>query len=236
MDDERRLRTPGVDAEPALGAAYSDTYRSRPIGQPGDEPALRDMAASDGTESYADLYARRLQETAPTSRWGAVLTVVVVAGPLGILGALGAVTAQVTFFGILAIVAFGPAVEEITKAIGAVILVERYPWLIPAAWLIPVMTVAGGLGFAAIENWVYLEIYIPDPTPEIIRWRWIFGPLVHGVSSLFVGVGLRRAWLDSVRHGSVPALRVGQAWIIAGVAFHGAYNLVAVILDATDVI
>ena len=50
--------------------------------------------------------------------------IAIVAGPLGILGALGAVTAQLTFFGILTIVFLGPAVEEITKALGAVVLVE----------------------------------------------------------------------------------------------------------------
>jgi RsiW-degrading membrane proteinase PrsW (M82 family) len=234
--DQRRLGSPGVDAEPAHGAAHEDTYRERPIGQTGDEPALAGMAATVGTESFVDLYARRLAATRPVNGWLAVLGVVIVAGPLGILGAFGAVTAQLTFFGILAIVFLGPAIEEITKALGAVVLVERYPWLIPAAWVIPVMTVAGGLGFAAIENAIYLNVYIEDPTPEIIRWRWIFGPLVHGASSLLVGVGLAKVWLRSTTEGLVPTLEVGRAWIAAGVAFHGGYNLVAVILEATDVI
>jgi RsiW-degrading membrane proteinase PrsW (M82 family) len=232
--DERRLGTPGVDAEPALGATYRDTYHSRPIGQAGDEPALGDVAS--GVSSFADLLALRRSETRAAVRWLAVVGVVLLAGPFGILGALSAVVAQLTLFGVLAVVFLGPAVEEITKAIGPVVLVERYPWLVPAAWVIPVMTVAGGLGFAIIENWIYLNVYIADPTPEIIRWRWIFGPLVHGVSSLLVGIGLRASWLHSMRTASVPSLRVGQGWVIAGVAFHGLYNFVAIVLETTDVI
>lgn len=236
MSDDRRLGRPGVDGEPVFGAAYDDTYGDRPVGQVGDEPALEGMAAAAGAESFAELYARRSMETAARNRWLAVAAVVVIAGPLGIIGALGAFTAQLTFFGVVAIVFLGPAVEEITKAIGPAILVERYPWLIPAAWVIPVMTVAGGLGFAVIENWMYLTVYIEDPTPEIIRWRWTFGPLVHGVASLLVGIGLRAAWVRSTTQRLVPTLRVGQPWIVAGIAFHGAYNLAAVILEATDVV
>lgn len=235
MARKRRLGDPGLDAEPALGASYPDTYSERPIGQAGDEPGLADVA--DGRpEAFADLYLRRRSDTSPTTRWLAALAVVALAGPFGILGALGAVTAQLTLFGIVAVVVLGPAVEEITKAIGPVVLVERYPWLVPAAWVIPVMTIAGGLGFAVIENWIYLNVYIEDPTPEIIRWRWVFGPTVHGVSSLLVGVGLRASWLHSIRTRSVPSLRIGQAWVVAGIVFHGAYNLVAVVLEATDAI
>ncbi len=234
MADERKLGAPGIEGEPALGASYQDTYGARPIGQAGDEPALARSGASVG--SFADLLEQRSAAVRPAVQWIAVVGVVLLAGPFGILGALSAVTAQFTLFGVLAVVFLGPAVEEITKAIGPVVLVERYPWLVPASWVIPVMTVAGGLGFAVIENWIYLNVYIPDPTPEIIRWRWIFGPLVHGVSSLLVGIGLRASWLHSTRTGSVPSLRVGQGWVVAGITFHGAYNLAALILEATDVI
>lgn len=234
MARKRRLGAPGVEAEPALGATYEDTYRARPIGQAGDEPAL--VGGDVAVGSFADLLEQRSAAVRPGLQWAAVLGVVLLAGPFGILGAFSAVAAQLTFFGVIAVVFFGPAVEEITKAIGPVVLVERYPWLVPAAWLIPVMTVAGGLGFAVIENWIYLNVYIADPTPEIIRWRWIFGPLVHGISSLLVGTGLRASWLRSTRTGSVPTLRVGQGWIVAGITFHGAYNLVALILEATDAI
>lgn len=234
MADEQRLGAPGVEGEPALGATYRDTYRARPIGQTGDEPALQSTGAAVG--SFSDLLEQRTAAVTPTVQWLTVVGVVLLAGPFGILGALGAVTAQFTIFGLVAVVFLGPAVEEITKAIGPVVMVERYPWLVPAAWVVPVMTIAGGLGFAVIENWIYLNVYIPDPTPEIVRWRWIFGPIVHGVSSLLVGIGLRASWLHSTRTGSVPSLRIGQGWVVAGIAFHGLYNLAAVVLEATDVI
>ena len=234
MADEQRLGAPGVEGEPALGATYRDTYRARPIGQTGDEPALQSAGAAVG--SFSDLLEQRTAAVTPAVQWLTVVGVVLPAGPFGILAALGAVTAQFTIFGLVAVVFLGPAVEEITKAIGPVVMVERYPWLVPAAWVVPVMTVAGGLGFAVIENWIYLNVYIPDPTPEIVRWRWIFGPIVHGVSSLLVGIGLRASWLHSTRTGSVPSLRIGQGWVVAGIAFHGLYNLAAVVLEATDVI
>ena len=143
MRRRRGLGAPGTGSEPALGASYEDTYGERPVGQAGDEPALVAMPAAEDVRSFAELYRIRASQTSKVSRWLAVSAVVAIAGPLGIVGALGAISAQVTFFGLLAIVFFGPAVEEISKVMGAVVLIERYPWLIPAAWVIPVMTITG---------------------------------------------------------------------------------------------
>lgn len=234
MAARRRLGSPGVDNEPALGARHVDDHGERPAAQLGDEPAL--AGAGSAHAGFADLYRRKRAESSPGIRWMITIGLVLVAGLGGVVGAFMAVGAQATLFAALALVVFGPAVEEMVKAMGPAILVERYPWLVPSGWALPLMTVAGGLGFAVIENWIYLNVYIEDPTSEIIRWRWLFGPLVHGVSSLLVGVGLMVAWRKATTRLTLPSLRVGQGWVVAGIAFHGAYNLFALIAAVVELI
>ena len=68
-------------------------------------------------------------------------------------------------------------------------------------------------------------MYIEDPTPEIVRWRWIFGPLVHGIGSLLAGVGVARMWRALDVDARRPDFAMAVPWIIGGVTVHGGYNL-----------
>jgi RsiW-degrading membrane proteinase PrsW (M82 family) len=137
---------------------------------------------------------------------------------------------------VLGVVLVGPAVEEFVKAASGLYLAEQRPWLVPAGWVLVAVVVAGGIGFAVIENWVYLNIYIEDPSDAIIRWRWVFGPLIHGSASLLAGLGVRRIWEHTDRTGARPDAHRATPWFIAAVALHGSYNAIAVLLEALEVI
>ena len=202
----------------------------------GDEPALAGLAPAG--HAYRDLYAARRRATPPPRRWGAVAALALLAGPAGVLGALLAALAvgSSVAFALLAVVLVGPITEEFVKIAGPLHLAERRPWLVPAGWVLVALSVVGGLAFAAIENWVYLTVYIEDPTPEIVRWRWIFGPLIHGSASLLAGLGVARAWRAVHDGGRRPSVAPALPWIIAAVALHGSYNLVAVVLEVLDVV
>lgn len=201
----------------------------------GEEPALRWTGRTD-LPTFGSIYREKLSTTTESRRWIAVGLAAVVAGPFAVLGALLGAGSTGSFAFLLVVVAFGPLAEEVLKASGALYLAEQRPWLIPAGWVLPLVTLAAGLVFAAIENVVYLNIYISDPTQEIIRWRWIAGPLLHGGASFIAGLGVRRMWIITNREHRVPRMRHAAPYLIAAVLIHGLYNLTVTLLEVSDVI
>ena len=224
------LSRDGLEFEPALHGVDGQRRSGHPTDALGEEPALGSI---DGLETYHALYRARRDETSVSRRWVAVAVAGAIAGSLGVFGAF----ASVFYTGIGGVILFavvvGPLVEETAKSIAAWFLAGQRPWLVPTAWSIVAVMVAGGIGFAVIENWIYLNVYIADPTEGIIRWRWIFGPLVHGTASLIVGVGLARSWARLDREGEPPRPDAIVPWLIGAATFHGAYNLLALILEST---
>ena len=186
--------------------------------------------------TFSSIYRERLAETTDSQRWVAVVLAIIVAGPFAILGAFVGAGGTASFAILLVVVAIGPLAEEVLKASGALYLAEQRPWLVPAGWVLPLITLAAGLVFATIENLVYLNIYIPDPTPDLIRWRWIAGPILHGGASLIAGLGVRRMWTVTDRSGIVPRFRDAAPYLIAAVVVHGLYNLTVTLLEVADVI
>jgi len=201
----------------------------------GEEPALRWTGRTD-LPTFGSIYRERLSNTTESSRWIAAGLAAVVAGPFAILGALLGAGGTASFAFLLVAIAFGPLAEEVLKASGALYLAEQRPWLVPAGWVLPLVTLVAGLVFASIENLVYLNIYISDPTQEIIRWRWIAGPLLHGTTSFIAGLGVRRMWIITNREHHVPRMRHAAPYLIAAVVVHGLYNLTVTLLEISDVI
>lgn len=218
------LRNGGADRRPPglNRAAVSDDLA--------DEPALGWRA--DLPRRDASVVARRHRDTPPGRRWGAVAAAAVVSGPFAVAAAMFQNSTSGAAM-VLLVVAVAPLVEEIVKGAGALYLAEQRPWLVPAAWTLPAVTLVSGLVFASIENWWYLEVLIDDPSPPIVRWRWVFGPLVHGTGSLLVGLGAARLWREAMRRAVRPPFEVAQPLIVAAAVFHGSYNFLALVLQAT---
>lgn len=222
---------PSVWDEPTMQAPAP----AASIDHAADEPVLADVASN--MRSYADDYEEQRAATPQWRRWLVAAGAVFVAGPLGVLGAFLGAFASVGSLPVVvfAVVLIGPAVEEFVKAASGFYLAEQRPWLVPSGWVLVLIVVAGGLGFAVIENWIYLTIYIEDPSEAIIRWRWIFGPLIHGSASLLAGIGVRKVWQTAHDSGTRPNAHLAFWWFVAAVALHGTYNAGAVILEALEV-
>ena len=224
---------PGVESDPPLASDAPDDPSHWEAS--GDEPALRWTGRTD-LPTFSSIYRKRLAETTDSQRWAAVVLAIIVAGPFAILGAFMGAGGTASFAILLVVVAIGPLAEEVLKASGALYLAEQRPWLVPAGWVLPLITLAAGLVFAAIENVVYLNIYIPDPTQDMIRWRWVAGPILHGGASFIAGLGVRRMWTVTDRDGIVPRFRDAAPYLIAAVVVHGLYNLTVTLLEVADVI
>jgi RsiW-degrading membrane proteinase PrsW (M82 family) len=179
--------------------------------------------------TFQSIYRARRSSTSRSRMLTAALIAAVVSGPFAILGALFGTGGVLSM--LLLVIVIAPLAEEMLKVAGALYLAEVRPWLVPSAAALVVIAVCSGLIFAAIENVFYLEVVIPDPTPEIVRWRWTFGPLVHGSGSLLAGIGVARMWHSLDAHNLRPVFKVAAPWIIAAAILHGAYNLFAVWLE-----
>lgn len=194
-----------------------------------DEPALHwrpDLPEAD----TAVIWRRRL-ETGAARRWAAIAAAAALSGPFAIAGAMFENSTSGAAV-VLLFVAVGPLIEEIVKGAGALYLAEERPWLVPAAWTLPVITLLSGLVFASIENWWYLSVLVDDPSASLVRWRWTFGPLIHGTGSLLVGLGAARMWRHAMLTGRRPTFDLAQPLIIAAAVLHGTYNGLAVLLTA----
>jgi hypothetical protein len=189
-----------------------------------DEPHLE--APGGG---YASWFQAKRAAVTPGESWRAVLLAAAAAGPLAILGALLGSPEAGLGSGLLMIVLFGPAVEEVMKAAAASYLVEKRPWLLRSRPQILFCTAMGGLVFALIENLIYLNVYIRNPWPRLILWRWTVCTALHVVCSLIVGAGLARVWTSSVAELRRPRLEGAFPFLLGAFLLHAAYNASAVV-------
>ncbi len=217
-------------AEPALRGTSSTA------GDPvGDEPGL----TGTGLETSHGRYLAQRRATPHASRWLVFAVVLVLAGPMGLAAALigspGA--ARSVAFAALGAILFIPVIEEIAKAAGALYLVENRPWLVPNATAVILLVALSGLVFAFAENWLYLNVYLDDPSETVTRVRQIGGPLLHTSASLLAGIGVSRLWL-TVHEGRTErwVFRPAVPWMVSAMVLHGAYNLAATLLEFTGVI
>lgn len=140
-----------------------------------------------------------------------------------------------TTLGILGAVTLAPPVEEFAKILLPVWLIELRPWLFRWGWEVPLVCIAGGLGFAMIENLAYLNLYIDNPGLDITVWRWTICTGMHVAGASISSIGVMRYWKSrfapaSPGHVASPVRTIGPYLIIA-IILHATYNLGALLLE-----
>jgi hypothetical protein len=207
-DDERAWN--GVWSEPALSPELA--------GQP---PA--------GALTYADWLNRRRSRMTPVRSWLAVLGIAAAAGPWAILGAIGA-SAQ-TGWALLAVVLAAPLVEEMAKVSAVLYVVEKRPYLFRARAQVLLCVAFGAFVFAAVENLLYFHVYVPDPSPALISWRWSVCMPMHVGASVVAGLGLCRMWDDVWARLQPARASLAFPYLVVAMLMHGGYNAFAVALQ-----
>lgn len=199
--------------------------------EPGLSAALAVKSDGDGL-TYAEWLRRRRAATTAGKSWLITLAIALAAGPWAVLGTLSA--GRRTGIGLLAMLVLGPVIEEIMKTAAAYYVVEVRPYLFRSAGQIAICVLVGGLAFAAIENLLYIYVYLDDPSPGLIRWRWTVCVGLHMGCSCIAGMGLMRVWRDGLRRCARPRLTLAFPFMAAAMAIHGAYNAVALGLHLID--
>ncbi len=191
-----------------------------------DEPALSPELAGTvpvDQRSYAQWLKDHLARVSPLQTWWITLGVVLVTGPWAVLAAvLREATAGTGK--VVGIVVIAPIVEELMKVSMPLMIVETRPYLFRSKAQIVLAAIAGGMVFGALENLLYFNVYIDDPEPALMLFRWAVCMPGHTIWSLLAGIGVARMWQHSVDSLRRPDMTLAAPWLIAAMIFHGLYN------------
>ena len=190
-----------------------------------DEPGLSPRLAGDTpchAVTWYGWYCKQLAATSEAATWWATLTVVLAGGIFAILGTVA--TQSIYGTTMVAVTIFGPTTEEIMKIALPLWLVEKRPWLYRNVGQILICALASGAAFAAVENVIYLHVYVPNPPAGLVAWRWTVCVLLHAACSTIAGIGVTRIWLSFQQQRRAPVLADGSRWIVAAIIVHGVYN------------
>lgn len=252
MSSGRPSRDPSIEHEPHLSGAATplDAIDAKPAlagvapSAPDDvehtvwdEPSLVarcNVEAPEGQLTYARWLDAGVARTTWLDSWVTTLLVVLAAGPWGVVGAFAAGSAgsEVTFYGVLGAVVLAPVTEEITKLAAALWVVEKRPHWFKSLWQILACAAAGGLAFAAIENLIYTNFYVPNGGAAFRAWRWTVCVGLHLNCSVLAGFGLVRIWSNALRERRRPELALGMPYFAMAMVGHGLYNLGVTVAEA----
>lgn len=198
-----------------------------------DEPALSSELAGepgDGELTYRRWLTANIASTPIAKTWLVTLLVALAAGPWGVLGAM--FSSGGSSFSVMLYSVFGPVTEEVTKIAAALWVVEKRPFLFCSKLQVLLCAVCGGLAFAAIENLLYLYVYVPKHSMVFVQWRWKVCVGLHAGCSFVAGIGLARIWDNSIRLQQRPKLALGVPWFVIAMAGHGLYNFAVSVAQA----
>ena len=204
-----------------------------------DEPGLSQELIHDITApglTYSEWLLKRRVNTSTAKSWLITWAIVLAAGPWAILGTFiyGFSSLETSLPYAMAIVVFGTVTEEMMKIALALYVVEKRPFLFKSPLQIVVCALAGGLVFSAVENLLYIYIYIDEPSGSLIMWRWSVCVFLHTGCSLVASLGLLKIWRQVWKNLKRPPLSLAFPYLILAVVIHGAYNTLALVLSLVD--
>lgn len=193
-----------------------------------DEPGLSPELSGRIPDDALTWFRWFQEQSARTSSFTAWAVTIAVSLGSGVWAILGALMLQSSWqFPIILAVFVAPITEEIMKIALAIWVAEKQPWLFKSFVQIVICGIASGLVFAAIENVIYLNVYIENPTPQHVNWRWTICVMLHTGCSAIASIGVVRVWQRFQDEERIPRLSDGARWIVAAMFIHGLYNLAA---------
>ncbi|MCC5849835.1 MAG: PrsW family intramembrane metalloprotease [Verrucomicrobia bacterium] len=225
MKSSRRTSSDSVFDEPHMRQTSPGAKEEAPVDSVWMEPGRQ----ADGQPNpYAEWYEKQKAGTTTFASWRLTLLLSLIAGPLAVFSAF---FTRAPGAGYLLIVVAGPLIEEVGKVMGPLMVVERNPARFITRGQILFCALISGLVFSVIENFLYLKVYIRDPTPLLIWWRWTVCVGLHVGCSLIAGLGVAKIWQEADQNRKPPKLETGLPLLITAVVLHGVYNLLAILLD-----
>lgn len=227
-DPSARFEPQFRDEPPAPGSVPPPEAPSESGASVWDEPALSPELTGTPPPGAATTAARLLaarERTPEAATWAVTAIVAACAGIWAILGAFLGMQSASSWLVLVVVVA--PTAEEVLKVSLPLAVVELRPHLFSSRIQIGIAAASSGLVFAAVENLLYLGVYIAEPSEEIALWRWTVCVALHTGCSLISGLGVARVWAEVWERLAPPRPDLAARYIALAAAIHGAYNALA---------
>lgn len=217
---------------PECGSVAVRPHAEDPDGSVWEEPTTSGVLAGE-TPQDALTYARwldaRVAERDVGKSWAMTGLIALCAGPFAVMGAFWG--AGQTMFSVLALVVFGPMIEEVVKLALPTYVVERKPYLFLSGAQILLCGGCAGLAFSVIENLIYLTIYVPNPSAALVLWRWTVCVALHVGCSMIGAIGLASVWRAGMAEKRRPDVARAARWVVLATVVHGTYNGLALVMS-----
>ena len=125
-----------------------------------------------------------------------------------------------------------PSIEETLKISITSFVVERKPYLFSKASQVFISCIGAAALFAAVENLIYLNVYIDNPSEQIKLWRWTVCISLHVTCTAIAATGLLRVWRRTVSELRPPSFGPVSKSLIAAAVVHGTYNFLVFLYEA----
>ena len=180
-----------------------------------------------GEVSYATWFEERRKNVSNFKSTLVLLAVFLAGGPFAVLGTILSQLLPAP----LGLVVVGPTIEEIMKIGLILLIIETRPYYIRREVELVYLALAGALGFAVIENLVYLNVYIKNPSYAVAMWRWSVCTALHVVCTLIATRGVVAVWRATEEQKRAPMMRLLFNPLITAIAIHGGYNAVVILAE-----
>lgn len=195
-----------------------------------DEPTYSKELGGEVPENaltYERFLAEKIDTISPFESWFFCSVLVLFSGVFAIAGSMMSeltnmgLTASIQF---VAIAVFAPVIEEVMKTALLLWGVEQKPYWFRSPMQLMIMGACSGFIFAAIENVLYLTVYIDEPSLGIIVWRWTVCVGLHTGTTMIATLGLVKIWRRVMRTGKFARAEIGARYLFFAILLHGIYN------------
>ncbi len=221
--------TTGVEDEPALAGVPQ-------AGGVGADAIGGEVALAGVPEAVCD---KARMDAVLRGKWEAPVRHGIEPRLLGLYAASGLFALICTFakgvlgFGLLAVAAGAPVVEEMAKVVLPLMLLEKEPWRFRSAGAIVLSCLVSAFVFAMVENMLYLNVYIPENrlTSGIIWYRLIVCTMLHLGCTAVSACGLAKAWRNARDGLRMFSASTSTPYLVVAMIVHGLYNIFAVLFS-----
>ena len=121
-----------------------------------------------------------------------------------------------------------PIIEESLKPSGVYLLLARWPQALRGRFYVALLSALAGLVFGLVENTIYLSIYFPEHSHELVVIRYTGCLALHTVASFIFGLGINQKLIAAAK-GEIPIFAANKRFFITAMGLHLAYNVAAVV-------